>query len=342
VVIIGTACEKNDFELTTNADEFFFLRNDGADLPVWVKGNTASKIMIIYLHGGPGGGGSLGSCEFLHSEFVETLTKKYAMVFFDQRGSGSSQGHYNKDLMTQDQFVDDLDKLILLLEDKYSSDFSYFLYGVSWGGYLGTAYLSTANNQDKINGWICDSGNHNQLLAANYGKDMLESYAIQQIALQQNVTDWKDILNWCQQKDTILEVTDFAQAFTYFRIAGNLMSDSTISNLHWDSKANFQMNFFSPFSASGTFSNFNTFIADNYRNLDLTNGLQVIRIPALLVRGKYDFSVPAKSFDEYFEKISSPVKQKVIFEKSGHAVWSYETEPFLETFINFVNSNKKP
>ena len=124
------------------------------DLPVWVKGNTASKTIIVYLHGGPGGGGSFGSSEFLNSEFVEAVTEKYAMVFFDQRGSGSSQGHYDKSLMTEAQFVEDLDKLVILLQNKYGSDINVFLYGVSWGGYLGTAYLVTGENQNKIKGWI--------------------------------------------------------------------------------------------------------------------------------------------------------------------------------------------
>lgn len=340
LLLIVAGCEKNNFELATNADEFFFLRNDGADLPVWVKGNTASKTIIVYLHGGPGGGASFGSSEFLNSEFVEAVTEKYAMVFFDQRGSGSSQGHYDKSLMTEAQFVEDLDKLVILLQNKYGSDISVFLYGVSWGGYLGTAYLVTGENQNKIKGWINDSGNQDQLLAANYGKDMMEFYANQQISLQKNVDRWTEILDWCQEKDTILELTDFAQAFTYFRKAEKLMSDSVVSNLIWDSKANNQMNFFSPYSASGTFSNFNTFIAENYKNLSLTEKLHVINIPVLEVRGRYDFSVPAKSFDEYYEKISSPVKQKITFEKSRHAVWSCETDLFLEAFLNFIDSNK--
>jgi proline iminopeptidase len=338
--IIGTACEKNDFELTAHADEFFFLRNDGADLPVWVKGNTASKTLIVYLHGGPGGGGSLGSPLLLNSKFVETITSKYAMVFFDQRNSGSSQGHYDKDKMTEAQFVDDLDKLILLLQNKYGTDISIFLYGVSWGGYLGTAYLVSGDNQDKIKGWINDSGNHDELLAANYGKHMLEYYANQQIALQVNTDDWNEILDWCHQKDTILEVHDFAQAFTYFGKAGRLMSDSTISSLSWDSKANTHSNFFSPFSVSGTFSNMNTFVADNYKTLNLTDKLSKIRIPVLTVRGKYDFSVPAPSFDQYFDKISSSVKQKITYPKSGHVVWSCETDSFSAAFITFVESNR--
>jgi len=241
--------------------------------------------------------------------------------------------------MTEKQFVDDLDKLVVLLQNKYGSDIHIFLYGVSWGGYLGTAYLVTGENQHKIKGWINDSGNHNELMAANYGKNMLVYYAQQQIALNKNVTDWNGILNWCRQKDTILDVNDFAQAFENFTKAGNLMSDSIISTLSWNSRLNNQMNFCSPYSVSSTYSNFNTFVADNYKSLNLSDKLHIIQIPVLLVRGKYDFSVPKEIIEESYEKISSPIKQKVIFEKSGHAVWRCETDKFTGLFIDFISSN---
>ena len=341
LILSAAACKKDKFSISTNADDFFFLRNKGADLPVWVKGNTASKTMIIYLHGGPGGG-AFGEMYLLNSEFVKTVTNKYSMVFFDQRGSGSSQGNFDKDLMTEAQFVDDLDKLIILLKNKYGSDMNIFLYGVSWGGYLGTAYLVTGDNQNKVKGFINDSGNHNELLAANFGKKMLEYYAQQQISYNKNVADWSTIQDWCQKTDTITELTEFAQAFDYFGKAKNLMNDSIESSIHWDANANYQMIYNSPYSATSSYFNalFNTFVADNFKSLNLSDKLHTIVIPVLLMRGKYDFSVPPEIMDEAYEKISSPVKQKVTFEKSGHAVWSCEMDKFTELFIEFIEANK--
>ena len=341
VAILFVSCENNEFELSENADEFFFLRNNGADLPVQVKGNTASKTMIVYLHGGPAGKGAFGDWALIEGDFFNSVTKEYAMVLFDQRGSGSSQGHYSKDLLTQEQFVDDLNKLILLLNSKYGSDIKVFLYGVSWGGYLGNAYLTSYDYQEKISGWINDCGSHNILLDANSGKQMVIYYAKQQIALNKNTSEWREMLSWFESKDTILELNDFATAYSYLDEAGKLMRDSISSSIVWDSKAVNKMKYNSPYSASSVFSNnvFNDFVAKNYTILNLTDKMQIIATPTLLIRGKYDFGVTQEVVDDAFSKISSDIKYKVTFEKSGHGVWSFETEEFTRIFKEFISEN---
>lgn len=339
--ILLSACEKNDFELTKNANEFFFLRNDGADLPVWVKGNTLSKTFIIYLHGGPTSNGSFDWI-IQESEFINSLTTDYALVFYDQRGTSSSQGNYDKSSMTQEKFVDDLDKLITLVNAKYGSDIGIFLYGFSWGGYLGSAYITSYDYQYKIKGWINDSGNHDILQAANYGKKMLIHYAQQQLALDKNKNDWNEILDWCEQNDTILEINDFVQYKEYQYKANKLMSASTVSTINWNSKANRQMLFNSPHSASSTLSNnlFNHYIAENYKTLGLSDKLFKIRIPVLLARGKYDFGVPEQSHGYAFNEINSVVKHKITFENSGHGVCFGETKLFLAIMKDFIEKNK--
>lgn len=344
MAIAITACEKNEFELTTNADEFFFLRNDGADMPVWVKGNTASKTMIVFLHGGPGGKGSF-NWEIQISDFVSALTEDYAMILFDQRGRASSQGHFDGDLMTNKQFVEDIDKLITLLYAKYGSDINIFLYGVSWGGYLGTAYITTGDNQHKIKGWINDSGNHDWLLAVNSGKNMLYYYAQQQLTLNKNKEDWTEILNWCEQKDTIIEYMDFEQAFVYFDQACRLMNDSTVNTYNRGSKERFSLTYNSPYSPSGSFSNkifnYQFWSLEFFHGLkDLSNELYKVNIPVFLARGKYDFKTPQPVHDEMFELINSDVKYKVTFNSTEHAVCFGETDLFVGMIKDFINENK--
>jgi len=50
-----SACEKDEF---LSDGDFFYLESKGAKMPIWVKGNKASKTFILFLHGGPEGGSS--------------------------------------------------------------------------------------------------------------------------------------------------------------------------------------------------------------------------------------------------------------------------------------------
>ncbi|HET9825277.1 MAG TPA: hypothetical protein VFP87_08085, partial [Chitinophagaceae bacterium] len=54
--LILTGCEKEFRGLSTDANEIFWVSNNGADMPVRVMGNTLSKVVILIVHGGPGDG----------------------------------------------------------------------------------------------------------------------------------------------------------------------------------------------------------------------------------------------------------------------------------------------
>lgn len=39
---------------STEISDTFYLRNDVADMPIWVRGNLDSDNIVIFFHGGPG------------------------------------------------------------------------------------------------------------------------------------------------------------------------------------------------------------------------------------------------------------------------------------------------
>ena len=87
-LILG-ACEKSEFQ--TEGD-FFHLSHKGAKMPIWVKGNFYSEVMIVTVHGGPGDSGM----EHHIAPGFKMLEEDYLMVYWDQRYSGMTQGHYEK------------------------------------------------------------------------------------------------------------------------------------------------------------------------------------------------------------------------------------------------------
>ena len=137
--------------------DWFYLENAGAVMPVWVQGNIASDVFVIWLHGG-GAGGS-GAMMSLASAFKE-LQEKYAFVYYDQRSMGQAQGNAKHESLTVEQYVEDLRKIIQLINFKYNNP-TIFLMGGSWGGFLGSAFLVEPENHQYISGWINACGPYN-------------------------------------------------------------------------------------------------------------------------------------------------------------------------------------
>ena len=85
----------------------------------------------VFLHGGPGGGGSIAVRRFFNPE-------KYNIVIFDQRGCGRSIPHGCLENNTTWDLVDDIEALKNMLEIE-----TWLVFGGSWGSTLSLAYSQT-------------------------------------------------------------------------------------------------------------------------------------------------------------------------------------------------------
>jgi len=130
-------------------DNHFFVEHKGAIMPVWVSGNTSSKTFLIYLHGGPG-----DTCQYIHylDEF-KNIEKDVAVVYWDQRNAGHSQGNPDPSTFTIEQMAEDLMVTIEAVKSQYQIN-SLFAIGVSWGGQLGSYYLGSTLKDPLFKGWI--------------------------------------------------------------------------------------------------------------------------------------------------------------------------------------------
>lgn len=96
----------------------------------------ASKPVIIFLHGGPGG--DYRSLLPMSGRFGGySLMEDYFLVFWDQRGAGLSERH-GKSELSIDTYLADL----LALVDRYAPGRAVTLVGQSWGGMYGTAFIN--------------------------------------------------------------------------------------------------------------------------------------------------------------------------------------------------------
>jgi proline iminopeptidase len=107
--------------------EVSFLEIDDHKIYYEVSGNPNGK-PAIFVHGGPGGGGSTEVRRFFNPEL-------YKIIVFDQRGCGRSKPHSSLKDNTTWHLVSDMEKI----REKLSVE-QWLVFGGSWGSTLSLAY----------------------------------------------------------------------------------------------------------------------------------------------------------------------------------------------------------
>ena len=330
-----SACNKS--ETTTEVTDHFFLKNEGAVMPVFVNGNISSNIFVIYLHGGPGGT-SLEAFQHQDNPFTK-LQKDYAVVYWEQRCSGASQGECKN--LTIEQYTEDLQKLLILLRHKYTDNISFFLVGHSWGGSLGINFLSKPGNQANVKGWIEVGGGHNVPRIVQLEKEMIETVGNRQILLGNNIAEWQNRIENANK----LNLGNLDDVYAMNSLASEAESSMRISDSVYAKISNTWVNEYFFGSTEWARASKNAeFSFEGMKNelsvLNLTDKLQEITVPTLLLWGKYDFRVPSSFAREEFVKYGSISKELVIFEKSAHFVQWNEPNAFFEKVKEFIELHR--
>lgn len=332
IPLLPVSCRKEAVRLSANADEIFWLSNKGADMPIWVKGNTASKVMILFLHGGPGDG------SYRYAGFqTDQLWKHYAVAYWDQRDAGAAAGNNNYSNLTLDQMIEDLEKLVILLKYRYGSDMEIFLMGHSFGGLLGSGFLVKGDNQKNIRGWIEVDGAHDYPESNTLERQMLIDTGTSEIAKGHYVPQWTPIVNYCNthpanvsldidiqtddyasEAENYVNINHTATAINYFSISSPI---SLVTNLYYLSN-----------SAAGR-----QFL-QSLEPVTFTDELYKITIPSVLIWGKYDFIVPVGSGIHALNNLGSSYKHLVMMPQSGHVPMDGNTDLFAQTVIDFVEA----
>lgn len=105
-----------------------FLDTDQPHRLYWEQCGKKDGIPVVFLHGGPGAGISVGHRRFFDPEF-------YRMVLFDQRGSGRSHPYASVEDNTTQALIRDIEAL-----RRHLGIDRWIVFGGSWGSSLALAY----------------------------------------------------------------------------------------------------------------------------------------------------------------------------------------------------------
>lgn len=334
------SCEK--FELETNADTFFHVSVDGTELPVWVKGNTASKKCVIYINGGPG----LTSIDVARANMFgwsSNLEKEFAMVYYDQRGCGNAQGNLSEASLTISQFIKDLDAIVTVLNSQYENP-DIYLMGHSFGGYIGINYLLEEQYHDKIKGWISIDGAYNfdYDLSWQYRRTFLINIAHEEIASGNKTDHWNEALEWAEANYTITTRDQKNEWRGFIGWPGENIIPEELATLSVRQYIN--IGFFSSYNPFPAYLSENIEIVNDKLNLEaegrnLIEEVSKVETPSLLICGKYDdIIVPEEGFD-IFNNFGTNAGDKYlkILPNSSHEPFISDPDGFADAIIEFVN-----
>lgn len=330
--IVLFSCSQDNVDLD-QLDETFFVRHKNADMPAYVKGNGTDKVFLVTLHGGPGGLG-LG----FQGPAFDQIEEDYAVVYFDQRGSGMSQGNYAEDDVDIDLMAEDVLALVKVLKQRYGNDTRFFLLGHSWGGALGPATL--LKNQSDFLGWIDVNGSHDPKgLYFEYIRNF-ERIAAEQIELENSIAFWESVYGVLSEVDpNTVNLDDFNRLNrTAFDAELRLRDDAIIND---PGNGGVKVSDYNPLTFLWNIQKIQSILDDDtIGKLSFTDRLPEITIPSLILWGRYDMVVPPFYAQEAYENLGSEEKTLVIFERSGHAPMFTEADGFAEEVLRFIDQHK--
>ena len=337
IIILITGCQKEKISFSDNASDVFYVENEGAAMRVLVQGNTSSKTFILIIHGGPGAGAFFYDTKFI----TQNIGDKYALVYWDQRNAGASQGANNGENLHLNVMVNDLKKVITVLKFRYGEDMSLFLLGHSFGGMIAADFVTSSDNQYMIKGLINVDGSHNYPLNDTLTREKLLSVGQYEVSQNRNIDKWTPILNYCEAHKGNFSFEESQQLEIYSTDAENYID--SIKHINIVSQVlRYMISDRYPLTAMLTNliysedSNFNKELAVT----QFSTSLSKVTIPVLLLWGKYDFTCPVALGEDFFNRISSTDKSMVISSKSGHYMILQDKDFFCNEINAFVQTHR--
>ena len=321
-------------------------------MPVLVRGNTDSDVILLVVHGGAG-----GTAEAHIEDFNSFVEEEYAVAYWDQRHAGSAQGSFDKEDLTIDQMAEDMAYVIRLLKHRYGADKKVFAWGHSWGVILGTWFLIT-QDQNLLEGFLASNGSHSATVEYQARIDYVKTFTQEMIdqgssfssfeVEGQTFTSLEQVINWAEANDPIESYSQLAILNRLVEVVKDYVlityvQDSDNPDLISAPERLFQ----SPYNPLATFANllrtgqlinnFNdqTSIQEFY---DFSPLMDRITLPVALLWGGYDNIIGVPVAEDYYQQIATPEDDKrlIIYERSEHNPQFIENVKFSQDVIDFI------
>lgn len=297
----------------------------GHNLSMMIRGTSVGNPILLFLAGGPGGS-ELGAMR----NHLAKLEQHFVVVTWDQRGTGKSYTEIEPTAtLTLANAIADTIEVTNYLRDRFQQDRIYLL-GQSWGSTLG----------------VMAAQQHPELYSAFIGTGQMVSQ------LATDTIFYNDTLDWARNSGNTGLVDDLTKIGPppYERV---LDYETALSSEHevypYDHTANsegeggFSENFFvseytlvEQIHLLGGFLDTFGILYPQLQGIDFRRTATDFAIPMYFVEGAHEADGRAEPFAEWYSMLTSPNKDVVILDTSGHRPLFEQPDEFVAYMVDTV------
>lgn len=305
---------------------------NGSTQWITVRAHDASKPVLLFLAGGPGGS-QLATARFA----LHDLEQHFVVVNWEQPGAGKSFDAVKRSTLTPDRYIEDAHALIGLLKTRFGQQKVYVL-GESWGSALGI------------------------LLAQRYPQDIHALVGTGQMVafLETDLRCYEFSLDWARQRGDTAKVDRLLKQGPppYYGRGMSLKEAAFLTDTYSYMNQNPAIldngtNTFRDLAAPeyGLYDKVSWFrgvletldvVYPQLWEVDFRQQATRLEVPVYFLIGRHDINAPVALTEEYASVLQAPRKQIVWFEHSGHTPWVSESDRFVEEMVQTVLAQTQP
>ena len=298
------------------------VRLGGIEQTVLLRGHDATRPVLLFLHGGPG-----GTAMPLAHEFTSRLEEHFVVVHWDQRGAGKS---YAADIpaesMTVAQFVQDCRELVQHLTHRFQQA-KVYLVGHSWGTQLGI--LAASRYPELFHAYVGVA----QVVNVRQAEAISWQFALAGArAARDGVTEARLSRMHPPAYDGRVEDLLFERACVS-RYGGSYVDPARDQALF---RKYFQSPEYSLLDLRKLKKGSHWSLSLMWRQVvdwDLPQQVPALAVPAYFLHGRSDRVTPTELVRDYVDSLAAPRKKLVWFERSAHCLPFEEPERFQQVLV---------
>ncbi len=346
LAIIAISCKKEKFKLSSQTNEMFHVKNDDYLIPVLVRGNTASKKILLYIQGGPGYA-SLDFAQVDYPNWKNSLEVDFAVAYYDQRGTGNKQGDFSQGDLVLSTWIEDLSKVAVFLEKAYGAEI--IMMGHSFGGNLMYRYIIKKGNSAVPSKYISidspvTTDSDADTLRWIFRREFLFNTANIEISRGKRISQWTEVLQWLSATPVIKKVdgddpyqlmeqwNTYVDKLIYVDYPEKPVKVKDYMNIVFTSNYNVLAYLNSNYTKKLV-----SIILNEEENDFLMNKLSIIQDKnILLIGGRFDDICPPEELAYVYAQIASSQKTVKIIDNAGHTPFTDQPNEFYNTIKQFV------